>query len=195
MPDPTDQLETAWEQIDRLKAELQEAYMDAGGERLGHLEEVGPLRVENDKLRRLLAKSGQPCAYCNLPADEITKCASGFPGCARMDDITAAVQSKAEQEAEDRAKRYLEQGTALRAEVERLKIERDAALAALWYAGRNFHGVDAPVLATDMLAGKALRAWLDLGGDVPERRARIADNIRAAAGLAPDSGTPAEPQP
>lgn len=43
-------------------------------------------RAENTRLRAALAMSDQPCAYCSLPAEEMAKCASGFPGCARADD-------------------------------------------------------------------------------------------------------------
>ena len=52
--------------------------------------ELARLRAENDKLRGLLAKGGKDCAYCGLPAEDIARCASGFPGCARMDDIMQA---------------------------------------------------------------------------------------------------------
>lgn len=47
-------------------------------------------QIENDLLRGLLAKGGKDCIYCGLPAADIAKCKSGFPGCARMDDIMAA---------------------------------------------------------------------------------------------------------
>lgn len=42
---------------------------------------------ENSQLRLLLATSNAKCAYCGLPAEEMAKCASGFPGCARGDDM------------------------------------------------------------------------------------------------------------
>ncbi len=42
--------------------------------------------AENTLLRAALAHSDQPCAYCSLPADELAKCTSGFPGCGRADD-------------------------------------------------------------------------------------------------------------
>ena len=50
------------------------------------MSEVDELRKENDRLRAALAVSKDPCLYCNLPASEWSKCASGFPGCARGDD-------------------------------------------------------------------------------------------------------------
>lgn len=42
---------------------------------------------ENSQLRLVLATSNAQCAYCGLPAEEMAKCASGFPGCARGDDM------------------------------------------------------------------------------------------------------------
>ena len=45
------------------------------------------LSAENDKLRVLLAASNANCALCGLPAAEMAKCASGFPGCSRADDM------------------------------------------------------------------------------------------------------------
>lgn len=45
--------------------------------------------TENDRLRELLASSDADCAYCNLPWAEWSKCASGWPGCARSDDQIA----------------------------------------------------------------------------------------------------------
>jgi len=51
--------------------------------------ELNRTRVENDKLRTLLAHSNSDCAFCGLPAAEMAKCASGFPGCSRADDMTA----------------------------------------------------------------------------------------------------------
>jgi hypothetical protein len=48
---------------------------------------IEDLQRENDRLKYILAKSKEPCIYCKLPADEINKCLSCFPGCARMDDI------------------------------------------------------------------------------------------------------------
>lgn len=55
-------------------------------------------RAENDVLRGLLAKGDKDCVYCGLPAAEISKCLSGFPGCSRMDDMMAAPITKAESE-------------------------------------------------------------------------------------------------
>lgn len=41
---------------------------------------------ENNALKRILARSAEPCIYCKLSAADMNKCASGFPGCARADD-------------------------------------------------------------------------------------------------------------
>lgn len=46
-------------------------------------------RSENDTMRGLLANSALDCVYCGLPVADIGKCASGFPGCARADDMAA----------------------------------------------------------------------------------------------------------
>lgn len=42
---------------------------------------------ENDILRALLAWGSDPCIYCGLPAADMGKCQSGFPGCGRADDM------------------------------------------------------------------------------------------------------------
>ena len=54
------------------------------------------VKAENDKLRGLLAKGKDDCIYCGLPAEDIAKCASGFPGCGRMDDIMAVEEHEKE---------------------------------------------------------------------------------------------------
>lgn len=52
------------------------------------------LRKENDRLRALLAFGNDPCVYCALPAKDMIKCVSGFPGCARGDDMMACTELK-----------------------------------------------------------------------------------------------------
>ena len=47
----------------------------------------GRLLNENDTLRGLVAKGQGDCIYCGLKAEDMAKCASGFPGCGRMDDL------------------------------------------------------------------------------------------------------------
>ena len=42
---------------------------------------------ENTILKGLLAKSGEPCIYCELPQSRMGECQQGFPGCSRMDDL------------------------------------------------------------------------------------------------------------
>jgi len=50
-------------------------------------DEITKLRKENDTLRMLLANDSGDCIYCGLPKADMTKCASGFPGCGRADDM------------------------------------------------------------------------------------------------------------
>lgn len=45
------------------------------------------LQRENDMLRGIIAESDLPCLYCKLAKKDILKCASGFPGCGRADDL------------------------------------------------------------------------------------------------------------
>ena len=59
------------------------------------------LREENTRLRAALACSKDPCLYCQLPAEELGKCKAGFPGCARMDDMTGCPNFGAAMEADD----------------------------------------------------------------------------------------------
>lgn len=49
--------------------------------------EVERLTRENDQLKYILAKSGEPCIYCGLATRAMARCESGFPGCARADDL------------------------------------------------------------------------------------------------------------
>jgi hypothetical protein len=49
---------------------------------------VEELDAENLRLRAALAGSEKACAYCQLPAADMALCDAGFPGCARMDDLT-----------------------------------------------------------------------------------------------------------
>jgi hypothetical protein len=51
------------------------------------------LQQENDRLRVMLAKGKGDCMFCGLPAEDISKCASGFPGCARMDEMLNSIDS------------------------------------------------------------------------------------------------------
>jgi len=51
--------------------------------------QLAEVSKENDKLRGLLAWGNDPCVYCTLPRAEMQRCRSGFPGCARGDDMMA----------------------------------------------------------------------------------------------------------
>ena len=45
------------------------------------------LEKENDFLRRIVSKSDADCIYCGLQKKDMVKCAHGFPGCRRADDL------------------------------------------------------------------------------------------------------------
>lgn len=45
------------------------------------------LTKENDFMRKLLADADVPCVYCGLSRADLGRCESGFPGCARADDM------------------------------------------------------------------------------------------------------------
>lgn len=51
------------------------------------LEKLRQLTRENTLLRKMVAESDKPCIYCQLPKEDMGKCRSGFPGCARADDM------------------------------------------------------------------------------------------------------------
>lgn len=72
--------------------------------------EVAKLRSENTTLRALVAAQPTPCVYCGLT--EMSKCASGFPGCARADDLICGE--------EEAFKAVVSERNTLRAEVARL---------------------------------------------------------------------------
>lgn len=57
--------------------------------------EIDTLRTENDKLRGMIAYGPMPCVYCGLPKADLMKCAHGFPGCARADDMVMYERSRA----------------------------------------------------------------------------------------------------
>lgn len=84
----------AWEMLDQLKPGIIPEDVRAfiagymGGALESEREKADQIVAENTRLRAALAMSDQPCAYCILPADEIAKCESGFPGCARADDMS-----------------------------------------------------------------------------------------------------------
>jgi hypothetical protein len=45
------------------------------------------LSTDNDTLRIIISKSDIDCIYCGLPKKDMGKCAYGFPGCGRADDL------------------------------------------------------------------------------------------------------------
>lgn len=56
---------------------------------MSYVRNIEKLRAENDKMRALLAYGSDPCVYCGLSKADMAKCALGFPGCGRADDMTA----------------------------------------------------------------------------------------------------------
>lgn len=80
-------------------------------------------QIENDLLRGLLAKGDEDCIYCGLPAADIAKCKSGFPGCARMDDIMTTQESREAQ--------ITEENLRLTEKVAELQKELDAATGGM----------------------------------------------------------------
>lgn len=79
------------------------------------------LTDENDKLRGLLAKGKGDCVYCQLPADQIAKCKSGFPGCARMDDIVNVVNTEVQNRQEERILDLLVERSRLQATIDAMQ--------------------------------------------------------------------------
>lgn len=63
--------------------------------------EVEGLRAENTTLRTVVAKApGTPCVYCGL--EDMSRCAAGFPGCAKADDIICGEDEMFRRVAEER---------------------------------------------------------------------------------------------
>jgi hypothetical protein len=88
------------DKVDRLQA-LVESADERNGAMMwtsDHDKIIARFKDENDKLRGLLAAGKGDCVYCGLPAADIAKCPSGFPGCGRMDDIVNAPEGKFERE-------------------------------------------------------------------------------------------------
>lgn len=59
---------------------LQEEILAAG-------KRIEALEAENNRMRALLAYGSDPCVYCRLPKADMARCANGFPGCGRADDM------------------------------------------------------------------------------------------------------------
>ena len=62
--------------------------------------DLAEVEAENLRLRAALAGSEKACVYCQLPAAEFAQCRAGFPGCARMDDLTGCPEFGAAQNLE-----------------------------------------------------------------------------------------------
>lgn len=86
------------------------------------LEENARLMAENDTLRGLLGNSALPCPYCGLAAEDQSKCARGFPGCARADDQMLS-------------KHFADGYRAERAEAELTKLRQHAEAMFNWITG------------------------------------------------------------
>jgi hypothetical protein len=85
------------------------------------------LTKENNILRGLVAKTVQPCHYCN--AENIGKCPYGFPGCNLADDISVAEDGT--------FKRLLETNRELMKDKEMIGVAIEEALSRLTDAGNN----------------------------------------------------------
>lgn len=84
--------------------------------------------AENTRLRAALATSKDPCAYCQLSKDEMAKCRSGFPGCARADDLMGCPELGASFHAEELQRELTEAQHRIRALIEerdRYRIQAD----------------------------------------------------------------------
>jgi len=55
---------------------------------------VSELMQRENRLRHRIAVGPGACLYCELPADKMFGCASGFPGCGRADDMVALPEDK-----------------------------------------------------------------------------------------------------
>jgi len=60
---------------------------------------------EFESLKALVANGGGPCLYCALPKSEWSKCARGFPGCARGDDALLCQHVGVSMEADEKLRR------------------------------------------------------------------------------------------
>jgi len=50
-------------------------------------DELHRLQEENALLRALLAWGNDPCVYCGIQSCDMSRCARGFPGCWRSEDM------------------------------------------------------------------------------------------------------------
>lgn len=112
-------------EITPMKRESEPA-ADTAATREPDTSELSRLRAENDRLRAALAVSKDPCVYCQLPAAEMAKCKSGFPGCDRADDMTGCPEFGSSYELSMIKPQY----AALSQEVEQLRRQADTASRA-----------------------------------------------------------------
>lgn len=97
---------------------------------------------ENLRLRAALANSDSPCVYCSLPAADFAKCKSGFPGCARADDMTGCPEFGAALELHYRDEQLAERDATIRdlqAKIQDLEKGLEDMIALSGFA--SFHGV------------------------------------------------------
>lgn len=97
---------------------------------------------ENNTIKMILAKQAIPCLYCGL--EDMSKCAKGFPGCAKADDLICG---------EEEHGRYL---------IKTMEALREALETALKYLeARN---LGEPALAVRAVCRAALAQASAVGG-------------------------------
>lgn len=117
--------------------------------------EVEKLRAENTTLRTLVAIQPTACIYCGLT--EMAKCASGFPGCARADDLMCGEDEAFKAVVAERNKLR----AACAAKDEAIGTLRDHITVGMYRAVPHLAEVAASALSDD--AGKG---WIDATGAV-----------------------------
>jgi hypothetical protein len=95
-------------------AEMMKMVQDGQSELMDYAVRLRKSEAENTRLRAALATSKDPCVYCSLPADEMAKCASGFPGCGRADDLMGCPELGASLQLRDANARIAELEAALK---------------------------------------------------------------------------------
>lgn len=132
---------SGWGVTYRGKSSSEELYIDPKGPFVHstfarQLErELNEATTENTRLRAALATSKDPCTYCQLPKEEMAKCRSGFPGCARADDLMGCPELGAALEV-DRIERELDEA--------RTRIKELADIGGALAAQIEVEAIDAP---------------------------------------------------
>lgn len=93
-------------------------------------------QLEVDKLRVLLATSNANCAFCGLPAAEMAKCASGFPGCSRADDMLLCEHPTRQD--------LLEENERLREDADRARWCEENYANVFWQVGGQYWFCEVP---------------------------------------------------